>query len=113
MPPAPLRVRSQMPLVPSVRSITSVANDKGDNEMIPKAVFRSPVIYLTAEETPRKPQLGERRMKAVRSVVSSEVGRIAQHYIALCVITVEVTAFYRTVYVNTSWRTFLFCGIII
>jgi hypothetical protein len=27
-------------------------NDKGDNEMIPRTVFRSPGIYLTAENTP-------------------------------------------------------------
>ena len=33
-------------------------NDKGDNEMISGAVHRSPGIYLTAEEDPRKPQLG-------------------------------------------------------
>ena len=31
VPPAPVRVPSQRPLAPSV---TSVANDKGDNEMI-------------------------------------------------------------------------------
>ena len=30
MPPAPVRVRSQRPLAPSVASVTSVANDKGD-----------------------------------------------------------------------------------
>ena len=30
-------------------SVTSVANDKGDNEKIPGAVHRSPGIYLTAE----------------------------------------------------------------
>ena len=33
VPPAPVRVPSQRPLTPSA-SITSVANDKGDNEMI-------------------------------------------------------------------------------
>ena len=32
VPPVPVRVPSQMPLAPRV---TSVANDKGDNEMIP------------------------------------------------------------------------------
>ena len=31
VPPAPVRVPSQRPLVPSVASVTSVANDKGDN----------------------------------------------------------------------------------
>ena len=38
VPPAPVRVPSQRPHVPSV---TSVTNDKGDNEMIPGAVYRS------------------------------------------------------------------------
>ena len=34
VPPAPVRVPSERPLAPSVASVTSVANDKGDNEMI-------------------------------------------------------------------------------
>ena len=34
VPPAPVRVPSQRPLDPSVSSVKSVANDKGDNEMI-------------------------------------------------------------------------------
>ena len=38
-----------------------MANDKGDNEMIPEAVRTSPGIYLIAEEKPGKPQLGGRR----------------------------------------------------
>ena len=50
VPPAPVRVPSQRPLVPSFASFTSVANGKDDNEMIPGAVYRSPVICLTAEE---------------------------------------------------------------
>ena len=33
VPPAPVRIRSQRPLAPSVASLTSVANDKGDNEI--------------------------------------------------------------------------------
>ena len=41
------------------------ANNKGDNEMIPGAVPRSPDIYLTIEENPGKLQLGDRLMKAV------------------------------------------------
>ena len=57
VPPAPVRVPSQRPLAPSDASVTSVANDKGDNVMILGAVHRSPGICLTAEETPRKPQL--------------------------------------------------------
>ena len=54
VPPAPVRVRSQRPLAPSV---ASVASNKGDNEMILGAAHRSPGICLTAEENPRKPQL--------------------------------------------------------
>ena len=42
------------------------ANAKGDNEMIPGGVHRSPGIYLTAEENPRISQLGGRLMKAVQ-----------------------------------------------
>ena len=65
MPPAPVRVPSQRPLTPSVASVTSVAADKGDNEMILGAVDRSPGICLTAEENPRTPQLGDRLMKGL------------------------------------------------
>ena len=62
VPPAPVRVPSQRPLAPSV---TSVTNDKDDNEMILGAVHRSPGICLTAEENPRKPQLGDRLTKGL------------------------------------------------
>ena len=65
VPPATVRVPTQRPLAPSVASVTSVANDKGDNEMILGAVHRSPSICLTAEENPRKPQLGDRLMKGL------------------------------------------------
>ena len=44
--PAPVRVPSQRPLAPSVSTVKSVANDKGDNEMILGAVHRSPGICL-------------------------------------------------------------------
>ena len=54
VPPAPNRVPSQRPLAPSVASVTSVSNDKSDNEMIPGAVHRSSGICLTAEENPTK-----------------------------------------------------------
>ena len=63
MPPAPVRVPSQRPLAPSVASVTLVANDMGENEMIPGAVHRSPGICLTAEENFGKSQLGDRAMK--------------------------------------------------
>ena len=60
VPPAPVRVPSQRPLAPRVASVTSVPNDKDDDdEMILGAVHRSPGICLTAEENPRKPQLGD------------------------------------------------------
>ena len=86
-PPAPVRVPIQRPLDPSVASVTSVANDKAVNEMILKAVHRSPGICLTAEESPRKPQLGDCLMKGLcdQSLPqmgpfhSNEVGRIEQH----------------------------------
>ena len=64
VPPAPVPVLSQRSRAPSVASVTSVANDKGDNEMILGAVHRSPGICLIAEENPRKPQLGDRLMKS-------------------------------------------------
>ena len=50
VPPAIVRVPNQRSLAPSVVSVTSVANDKGDNEMILGAVHRSPGICLKAEE---------------------------------------------------------------
>jgi hypothetical protein len=62
VPPVPVRVPSQRPLAPSV---TSVANDKGDNEMIPGAVRRSPDICLKAGENTVKPQLGDRLMNGL------------------------------------------------
>jgi hypothetical protein len=60
VPPA---VHSQRPLALSVTSVTPVTNDKGDNEMIPGAVYRSPGICFKAEENVRKTQLGNRLMK--------------------------------------------------
>ena len=36
-------------------------NDKGDNEMIPEVVDRSPSIYFIAKENPGKLQLGDCR----------------------------------------------------
>ena len=71
VPPAPVRVTNPRPFAPGVALITSVDNDKGDNEMILGAVHRSPGICLTAEENPRKSQLGDRLTKAVRPVIAS------------------------------------------
>ena len=50
VPPPPVRVPSQRPLAPSVASLTSVANYKGDNEMIPGAVHRASGTCLTEEK---------------------------------------------------------------
>ena len=68
MPPAPVRVPSQRSLAPSVASVRSVANDKGDNEMILGAVHRSPGNCLTPEENPRKPQLGDQSSPQMGSI---------------------------------------------
>ena len=46
VPAAPVWVPSQRPLAPCVTSVTSVANDKGYNEIILGAVHRSPGICL-------------------------------------------------------------------
>ena len=54
---APVRVPGKRALAPSVTSVTSVDNDKGDNEMITGTVHRSPEICLAAEENPGKPQV--------------------------------------------------------
>ena len=58
-PRAPVRVPSQRRGVVSVKSVAN------DNEMVLWAVHRSPGICLTAEENPRKPQLGDRLMKGL------------------------------------------------
>ena len=87
VPPAPVRVPSQKPLAPSVASVMSVANDKDDNAIILGAVHRFPGICLTAEENPRKRQLGDRLTKGCvtshclkwGAFPQNEVGRIAQH----------------------------------
>ena len=50
IPASSVRVPRQRPLASSVNSVTSFANDKGDNEMIPGDVYRSPDNCLTAEE---------------------------------------------------------------
>ena len=77
VPPAPVRVPSQRPLAPSFASVTSVANDKGDNEMILGAVHRSPGICLKAEENSRKPQLGDHLMKGLCDQSSPQMGTLS------------------------------------
>ena len=76
VPLAPVQVPSQRPLVPGV---TSVANDKGDNEMILGTVHRSPGICLTAEENPRKPQLRDRLMKGPCDQSSPQMRSVGSH----------------------------------
>ena len=77
VPLVPVRFPSQRPLAPSVASVTSVANDKGDNEMNLVAVYRSPGICLTAEENPRKPQLRDRLMKELCDQSSPKMGSLS------------------------------------
>ena len=77
VPAAPVQVTSQRPLAPSVASVTSVANDKGDNEITPGAVYRSPGIYLTAEENPRKSPLGDRLMKGLCDQTLPQMGSLS------------------------------------
>ena len=72
VPSDPVRVPSQRSLALSVASVTSVANDKDDDEMIPGAVHKSPGICLTAEENPGIPQIGEKSDEGtVRPVIAS------------------------------------------
>ena len=71
VPPDPVRISAQRLLAPSVTSAMSVADDKGDNEIVLRAVPRSPGICFMADETPYKTQLGDCLVKAVRPVVTS------------------------------------------
>ena len=77
VPLAPVRVPSLRPLAPSVMLVTSVANDKDDNEMILGAVHRSPGICLTAEENPIKPQLGDHLMKRLCDQSLPQMGSLS------------------------------------
>jgi hypothetical protein len=56
----------------------SIANDKGDNEIILESVHRSSGLCLTAEEKPRKPQLGDRLMKRLCDQSSPQMGSLLQ-----------------------------------
>ena len=58
-----------------LESVTSVANDKGDNEMILGAVNRSPGICLTTEENVKAPQVGDRLMKGLCDQSSPQMRR--------------------------------------
>ena len=48
------------------------------NKMLPRAVHRSPGIYLTAKEIPGKPQLRDRLMKNMRSLFASNAAPYLQ-----------------------------------
>ena len=77
VPPALVRVASQRPLSPSVMSVMSVADDKGDDEMIPGDVHRFPGICLTAEDNPGKPQLGDCLMKGLCDQSLPQMGSLS------------------------------------
>ena len=76
VPPAPARVPTQRPLAPNDTSVTSVANDKGDNEMILGAVHISPGICLTAKENTGKSQLVDSLMKGLCDQSSLQMGSL-------------------------------------
>ena len=59
VPPAPIRVPTNVHFPRMLRQSRLSANDKGDNKMIPGTVHRSPDIYLKAEVNHGKPQLGD------------------------------------------------------
>ena len=59
------------------RQSRMLTNDKGDNEMIPGAEQRSLGIYLSDEEKPGKPQLGDRLMKGLCEQSSPQMGSLS------------------------------------
>ena len=93
--PAPVRVPSHKLLAPSVTSFTSVANDTGDNEMIPGAVHKSPGICLTAEEIPGKPQLGDSLMKGLCNQSSLQMGSLSSK---ACCVMLKISPLQETVW---------------
>ena len=52
VPPTPVRFPSQRSLFPSVTSVTSVANDDGDHEMIPGLCTDLLAFALRLRKTP-------------------------------------------------------------
>ena len=50
MPPAPVQVPSKYHLPRVLHQSRLSANNKGDNEMLPETVHRSPGIYPATEE---------------------------------------------------------------
>ena len=74
VPPAPVQVPSQRPLAPSVASVTSVANDKGDNEIISGGCAQMS-WYLPYSRG--KPQLGDHLMKGLCDQSSPQMGSLS------------------------------------
>ena len=71
---------SQRPLVPGVTSVTSVANDKGDNEMILGAMHRSPgKPQKTLARRPSDEGLCDQSSPQMGPFLPNEVLRIAQN----------------------------------
>ena len=98
----------QRPLSPSVASVTSVANDKGDNEIILGAVHRSPGICLTAEENPRKPQLVYCLMKGLCDQLSPQMGSLPPNEVGafLRALPYPVFSSTNTLHVPTSFLSY-------
>ena len=71
MQPAPVRVSANDHLPRVSRQSRPSANDKGDNEMIPGALHRSPGIYFKAEKNPRVTSARRPSMKILRPVITS------------------------------------------
>ena len=62
VPPTPVRVPSERLLAPSITSVTSVANDKDDNEMIPGAVLGDLLMKVLCDQlSPRMGSLTSNR----------------------------------------------------
>ena len=74
MSPDPVRFPRQRPLASSVTSVTSVANNEGDNKIILGAVHRPPWFCLASEENSGKPQLGDHLMKGLCYQSSPQMG---------------------------------------
>ena len=72
-----VQIPRQRSFAPSVASVRSIANDKGDNEMILGIVHRSSGICLKAEENPRELQLGNRVMKGLCNQSSPQMGSLS------------------------------------
>ena len=66
------RVIGHLPRVPCQSCLST--NDKGDNEMNPGTVHKSPGIRLAAEENSGKPQLGDRLMEELCDQSEPQMG---------------------------------------